>query len=51
MPHLNPDWFYLSDTGLPNIQLVLEKRPLNECNSSSTSNVECLQSKVGMWMI
>ena len=29
LPHLNPDWFYLSDT-----QVVLENRPLNGCSSS-----------------
>jgi len=27
MPHLNPDWFYLSGTGWLT-QVVLEKRPL-----------------------
>jgi len=30
LPHLNPDWFYLSGTGLSR----LEKRPLNGCSSS-----------------
>ena len=32
MPHLNPNWFYLSGTWLT--QVVLEKRPLNGCCSS-----------------
>jgi len=30
------DWFYLSGTGLP--RLVMEKRPLSGCSSSSSSN-------------
>ena len=29
LPHLNPDWFFLSGT-----QVVLENRPLNGCSSS-----------------
>ena len=29
LPHLNPDWFYLSGTGLP--RLSCKKRPLNVC--------------------
>ena len=29
LPHLNPDWFYLSGTGT---QVVLEKRPSNGCS-------------------
>jgi len=35
LPHLNPDWFYLSADRLT--QAVLEKRPLNGCSSNSTS--------------
>ena len=31
LPHLNPDWFYLS--------AVLEKRPLNWCSSSRSSRI------------
>ena len=31
LPRLNPDWFYLSGTGLP--MLAWKKRPLNECSS------------------
>ena len=31
LPHLNPDWFYL--TGLIT-QVILEKRPLNGCSTS-----------------
>jgi len=31
LPHLNPDWFCLSGTGLPGCP---EKRPLNGCSSS-----------------
>ena len=30
LPHLNPDWFYLSGTGM--FQVVLENRPLNVCS-------------------
>ena len=30
LSHLNPDWFYLSGTGLPKV--VLEKRLLNGCS-------------------
>jgi len=30
LPHLNLDWFYLSGTGLPTTQVVLEKWPLNK---------------------
>ena len=44
LPHLNPDWFYLSGTGLP--RLSCKKRPLNGCSSSSswhfTSIFHCL---------
>jgi len=29
LPHLNPDWFYLSGSGS---LVVLEKRPLNGCS-------------------
>jgi len=36
LPHLNPDWFYLSRYWLT--QIVLESRPLNGCNSSSSSS-------------
>jgi len=32
LPHLNPDWFYFSGTGLP--RLSWEKKPLNECSSN-----------------
>jgi len=35
LPHLNPDWFYLSADRLT--QAVLEKRPLNGCSSNSSS--------------
>ena len=38
LPYLNPDGFYLSGTGLPT-QVVVEKRPLNGCSSSSSSSV------------
>ena len=31
LSHLNPDWFYLSGTGLP-MQADLEKRTLNRCS-------------------
>ena len=34
--HLNPDWFYISDTGLPGCP---EKRPLNGCSSSSLTTL------------
>jgi len=33
LPHSNPDWFYFFWYRLT--QVVLEKRPLNGCNSSS----------------
>ena len=33
LPRLSPDWFYLSGTRLTKV--VLEKRPLNGCSSSS----------------
>ena len=36
LPHLNPDWFYLSGTGLPRWSW---KRPSNGCSSSSSSVV------------
>jgi len=36
LPHSNPDWFYLSSTGLSS-QIVLGKRPVNGCNSGSSS--------------
>ena len=36
LPHLNPDWFYLSGTGLP--RLAMEKTPLSGCSSNSSSN-------------
>jgi len=32
-----PEWFCFSGAGLPTTQVVLEKRPLNECSSSSSS--------------
>ena len=35
LPHLNPDWFYISADRLT--QAVLEKRPLNGCSSNSSS--------------
>jgi len=35
LPHLNPDWFYLSAAGLP---VALGKRSLNGCSSSSSSS-------------
>ena len=38
LPHLNPDWFYLSLTGV-SVQVVMEKRPLNGCNSCNTLQV------------
>ena len=31
LPHLNPDWFYLSGTGLPRLSWV--KKLLNGCSS------------------
>jgi len=34
LPHLNPDWFYLSGSGLP--RLSWKKRPLNGRSSSSS---------------
>ena len=40
--HLNPDWFYLSGTGLHINQVVLEKRPLNRSSSSSSSSSRCM---------
>ena len=33
LPHLNPDWFYLSPFWYQLTQVVLEKRPLNGCGS------------------
>ena len=36
LPRLNPDWLYLSGTGLP--RLSWKKRPLNGCSSSSSSS-------------
>jgi len=33
LPYINPDWFYLPDTGLPNF--FWKKRPLNGCSSSN----------------
>jgi len=43
LPHLNPDWFYLSDTG--SSRLSGEKRPLNGCSiSSSCSAIVCFVS-------
>jgi len=38
LPRLNPDWFYLSRTGLPTF--VLEKRPLNGCSTSEGEGEE-----------
>jgi len=32
LPHLNPDWFYLSGAGLP--RMSWKHRPLNGCSSS-----------------
>jgi len=39
---VNPDWFYLSWCRLT--QVVLEKRPLNGCNSSSSVLFICLST-------
>ena len=36
--HLNPDWFYLSGTGLSRLSW---KRPLNGCSSRSSSFSSC----------
>ena len=41
LPHLNPDWFYLSVTSLATF--FLGKRPLNMCSSSTSS---CSSSRV-----
>jgi len=38
MPHLNPHWFYLSGTGLPRLQVVLEKSPLKGCRRSGSTS-------------
>ena len=46
LPHLNPDWFYLSGTGL---QVVLEKRPLNGCSSGSGSSIVISHQKHSAW--
>ena len=35
LPHLNPDWFYLSDTCLPSLS---RQRPLDGCGSSISSD-------------
>jgi len=40
LPHINPDWCYLSGTGLP--RLSMEKRPLNGCSSSSLRDLRQL---------
>ena len=37
LPHINLDWFYLSNYRLTRV--VLEKRPLNRCSSSSSDSV------------
>ena len=36
-PCLNPDWFYLSGTGLP--RLSWKKRPLNGSSSSNSGSI------------
>jgi len=33
LPHLNPDWFYLSGTGY-----VMQKRPLHGCRTDDEAN-------------
>ena len=54
LPHLNPDWFCISSTGFPQgflhswyrlTQVVLEKRPLNGCRSSSCVQDDHLSRK------
>ena len=37
LPHLNPDWFYLSRTGLPRLSWR-RGRSMGSSNSSSSSN-------------
>ena len=43
LPHLNPDWFYLSGTG---IHRLCWRRSLNGCSSSSSSSHRTVQRAV-----
>jgi len=38
LPHLNPDWFYLSGTGLPGLSWKRGRYWLNGCSSSNSSS-------------
>ena len=45
LPHLNPDWFYLSGTGLP---IRLSWKECSSCSSSSSSSSVALVSRENM---
>jgi len=48
LPHLNPDWFYLSGTGLPRLSWVFCRVVLstNACFASGTMTVEYKMSRL-----
>jgi len=46
-----PEWFCFSGAGLPTTQVVLAKRPLNECSSSSSTRVSRYQKGKPIWIL